>query len=248
VEPNERALMRRLSRALMPTFESDVQDVALAAKITGSPRELGLILGAQVRHGRRLEHLLRDTIKDLSPGERELFAIKLNHASHGKDRVHLLTMASGPLTNSYFLALREDVVLVSSRLPLLKEALDGLGQPPLTSTAPLQLEMSMNPLVLASVAGQSVLRNPKELQAIVQAANSGEFDRIVPLLPRMFAGAVADYEALTKELAHVDLAKTRMRLSLQGGATLRLRLEVPTECLRLVAPVLAQARKLGIVP
>ncbi len=47
-------------------------------------------MGLKVHNGRRLDHLLRDTIKGLPTGDRGAFSFTPNHARHAGARIHRL--------------------------------------------------------------------------------------------------------------------------------------------------------------
>jgi hypothetical protein len=247
---SDRALLRRMTKVLEPILTTDRLDFGAALY------KDDLVAGLKIRNGRKVEHLLRDLVKDLSPADKADFSLKWNHSRIGKTRLHKLTVLSdpdsqtaaplktpsgpifafsalGPLqvlpalyleaqtgrTDLYF-CIHEEVLLLSSSPRLIQEALDSLTKPALDGP-PLQLE----------ITGHAIAAVAKEMAAMP------ETDKQQAMVGKILA---AGFE---KALKKADRDKVQVRLSLHGGASLRLRLEVSTDLLQII-PSLFEVGKL----
>jgi hypothetical protein len=220
LEPRERALMRRLIRALMPTLMNDTYDLAVVLRKFQPGKLPGWVPALQVNNARKLEHLIRDFIKDMPADERDVFGLHWDYARHAGTKIHKadVTIMPGMAYHAY-LAIGADVVLLSQSpdLAALKGALDDLRKADRVPAPPIRLEADL--WVVFSM-GVTISAFAKDL---------GAFGKVMMKL----AGAFPPFGAKNQ----------KVRISLQGGKDLRLRLEVPTQILRAVPKLLEPAKK-----
>ncbi len=134
VDPRQRPVVEGLVGILIPTLATDGLDGGFAMYSGGS----ALTFGAKVRGGRRLDHLVRDVIRDLPLAERKkLPTPEWNHARHGPARIHRLPNLEGI---EAFLAFRDDAVFFGAPLDSVRRALDGLGTSTRVATPLVRVE------------------------------------------------------------------------------------------------------------
>jgi hypothetical protein len=92
----------------LATLASDGFDAGLSIPDPLGGAEPPGLVGLKVQQGRKLDHLLRDTVKNLPAAERSQFSFDWNHARHGKARIHRLKIVGEELPSH--LAIRDDVV------------------------------------------------------------------------------------------------------------------------------------------
>jgi hypothetical protein len=259
IEPQERILMRRLSRALLPTLTADTLDFGLALRRTASGDSAGIIAGLKLKKGRKLEHLLRDAVKDLSAAHKETFRVKWNHARHGSTRIHTMRFPNVPidLLHRYlldkgpaksptgkpagaegldvFVAIRDDVALISTDLTILKEGLDGLARAPTSETPALRLESSLTGIAFLFGLGLAAIKDEPAVDAITAALEKNDADKVRANVNKIFTSPYMNkYRTdVRKFFEEVDRDKTRMVLDLRGGTDLRLRLDLNTHLFKI---------------
>jgi hypothetical protein len=101
------------------------------------------VFGLKVRDGRKLDHVLRDTIRGLSAADRATFSFDWNHALHAKSRIHRFKPTGEQ--NEGYLAVREDVLFFGGgkqALKSVKDALERFDQGPPPATPLMQLDLA----------------------------------------------------------------------------------------------------------
>jgi hypothetical protein len=177
---------------LLATLPVDGFDFCLVVRYPKIGDEATLVMGLKVQNGRKLDHLLRDVLKDLPTLQKKEWAIQGNYDRHGDARIHKFKPPFGKKDAVAFLAFRHDVVFLGAgndSLRAIKDALDGLGN---TTPPP-------SPLLQFDVSRLLLL----EFEL---------FDKDKPFTA-----------AAQKSLAGTDKERGRVRISLQGGNDLRLR-------------------------
>jgi hypothetical protein len=210
VSPAGKTVMRNLLRALGPTLSSEELDVGVAL-VRSEEVGYGFIAGFKIYHARRLEHALRDGLKNMSRFERTLYGVTWNHFRHEGIRIHSTSApAQGDERVFVYFALHKDVLLVSNDRKLLTQALDDHGKARRTRKSAAEVTMDLDFVRSIPVISEA----PSRLE------NYGR-----PLLAWMFPGQdVADFK--------VALRMGALRLQLDGGSNLRLRLELSIRPLR----------------
>jgi hypothetical protein len=249
--PSDRARLRRIGKVLEPILTPDRLDCGAALYPDGH-----FVAGLTIRDGRKTEHQVRDLVKDLSTADKSEFSLKWNHSRVGNARLHRLTVATDPESHvaeplkgpvgpafafvgqgplpllsvlhvkaeprrALYFCLREEVLLVSSNPKLIQQALDDLGKPPLEG-----------PTFRLELTGHAIAWLSRELGPILEA------DKDTAKIAKPVVAA------LEKGWHKLDRDKVHLRLSLRGGATLRLRLELSTDLLQIVPALEELGRKL----
>jgi hypothetical protein len=144
VDPRYHDPILKAAHILVPTILADGLDSCVIVHDPGSEENALVLIGVKVRNGDKLNHLLRDTVKDLPAAVKRDYVIAWNRDRHGKARIHEVERIAGIDTKG-FLAIRDDVVFVGlgkKSLKPVKEALDGFGRTDPTATPFVQVEAS----------------------------------------------------------------------------------------------------------
>jgi hypothetical protein len=116
----------KFMQVLIPTIAADGLDCFLTVRPSGEGFADPIILGGlKVRNGRQLDHLARDTFRDLTANEKKDIAVEWNHSAHAGARIHKLQLAG--TNENIYVAIRDDVVFVAAGkdpLPFLRQGLD----------------------------------------------------------------------------------------------------------------------------
>lgn len=190
----------KLLEVLFQTLATDGFDGCLIAREVKPGADVYLV-GLKLQNGRKLDHLLRDTFKNLPATVKSDYAVQWNHAEHAGARIHKLKVKEDEA--EILLALRDDVAYLAfgnSGLPVVKEALDGLGKTPAPATALLQVEVTGAGLVGAEAFEKSLSRFPpgtqrEKLQASVTLRGGADLRLRVEVdaqLLRLLPGALED--------------------------------------------------------
>src|SRR5262249_3741061 len=145
---------------LWATIPSDGLDFCLIGQRAKAGEE-GILLGLKVQQGRKLDHLVRDAIKNLPTTWKKGFTFQFNHGQHAGARLHRFQFPDD--TEDSYLAIRDDVVFLSigkQALKSVQHALDGFGK---TTPPP-------TPLLQAHALGAFLL--PDESSAKAKAAEA----------------------------------------------------------------------------
>jgi hypothetical protein len=142
VDPRVGEVPVRLVQVLQHTLVADGLDLCLIARPTSPGAEPILLTGLRVHRGRKLDHLLRDWVKDLPPADKADLKVRWNHDRHAGAHIHRFD--GGP-DGSVLLAVRDDLALIGfgdKSLPALKGALDARDKASAAPTPLLQFEVT----------------------------------------------------------------------------------------------------------
>jgi hypothetical protein len=240
VEPREALLMRRVARALLPALKAATQDVAFGIfPGPADPREPPIVVAARTAGARQIEHTIRDVIKDTPPAEREGVHLKLNVARHDKVPIHAVTLPSFDKDWNAYFAVRGEALLLGANLDRLRRTLDDLQRPP-PAAAPVQFECRGDVVTFPAVVLYAVQRRPKDFGRILNALPQGDGAKIAAIAGKMIPEILKDprVTAMQRMAGERHLDRRRLRLSLHGGAELRLRLEMHGDLLLVLGPFL----------
>jgi hypothetical protein len=250
VDPKRRALMRRGAKYLGAMQTHNFPDFAVA--FHARRRGWTWTAGARIPNGHKLENLLREFVKDLSRGERQLYDVRWNYARHAGTRIHRFGMPLrfGPLKypGSWYVAIREEEVLVcwgvgaeeASRskpgdapgLLAMREALDGLEKPGRPGTPLFRAEgapawVAVMVYFFLTDAGDEEARAAWTNLFSLGKVDAGAAAKLgQPLLARLLSTFRAE-----------DLDRLRAQVVLRAGEALRFRVELDTRLLRAVPVV-----------
>jgi hypothetical protein len=158
VGSRNRELVSKFMQVLIPTIATDGLDCFVTVTPSGPKFEPTVLGGLKVRNGRKLDHLVRDTYRDLSTNEKREVTVEWNHDGHAGARIHRVRFAGGD--QDVFVAIRDDVVFVSTgpaALPILHQALDDFDKS--TTSATPFVEISGN---------SALIREQPEAMALVE--------------------------------------------------------------------------------
>jgi hypothetical protein len=229
VDPRERLVLRRLLRAVEPTLREPALDVAAAAYVD-QPGATAPVLGAlRVKQARRLEHLVRDAIKDLSADERAFYAVQWNHATHGGTKVHAAVMPNEARNQALlFFAFRGESVLASPDLLTIKEALDRLGRPAGEDIPPVYAQADFKAVMAPVLFVHMLMTNPKAAERLAEGVLKGDREGLVPEVIRLMTSPEHQkvLARLKETVPDTTDPKLRIQVGLSGDDRLRLRLDV----------------------
>jgi hypothetical protein len=247
IDPRQRPWTRRLAKALLlPMNQLKVFDFGIAFHV--SERGWTWTAGLHVKHGHKMEGFLRDLMKDLSRADRKTYGIKWNHARHAGTRIHKARLPfsfSGSASDwTFYLAIRDNAVLATTgsampekpsrkstdtpALEALKAALDGIDKPLPTAIPLARLDLApgwlvcMGDLIFDQTAREPI--PPDWYRMIALGDLDSEKGR------KLGGGEPAQ---IVKALGKGNLDKVRATLTLRGGESLRLGLDLHTFTLKL---------------
>jgi hypothetical protein len=209
----EKDLAQKLYKAVLPTLKAETIDLGSALYGPLEDGKYVAVAGLKVKDGKNLEKTVQEIVKEIPEKDRK--AVKVNHDKIGDAAVHLIVPPEDPdedvkrsLGNNHVsVVFRDDAVLFAvgeHGMKALKDALGALRDGAVSTTSPVQFEMSLGRL--APLAKE-------EQEKFTEAAK------------KVFVGEAKD--------------RDRVRVSLQGGDSLRLRIDLNAEIVKLV-PELSQ--------
>ncbi len=216
-DAKKKALAERVLKTLEPTLLSGVVDYGAALRGPLADKKYVIIGAIQVKEGKKIEQLLRDLLKEIPPRERE--RVKITELSHGGANIHVVTFPGAPVDAKakeiigeprVHVAFRDDALFVSVGEHGLEVIKQAIDQAGKTSSA-------------------ATATAPMQLEASVA--------RLMTLVPENREKIAA---AVQKVFSGADKDKDRIRLSVQGGDALRLRLELSTVLVKLAAELAPQ--------
>jgi hypothetical protein len=203
LEAFDDAAVRKAIQIVRATLVTDGLDFCQIESRRPGEQKADALIAMKVRNGRQLDHLLRDILKNSAVTDRNQFAFRANVERYRDARIHKLAL---PRTwkadwNEVFLAIRDDVVFLSSAADGLQRIKAALDDFPSTTPAPSPLfhtEFSPASLFQGESPGKSAA------------------------------------EKLYKNLPESDRQKMRGRVTLDGGAALRMQMEIDPRLVQLV--------------
>jgi len=214
-DPKQKALAQRVYQTFLPSLQSESLDGAMAIYGPRPDKLYSMVLGLKVKEGKKIEGLLRDLAKELPPEERK--ALKLDTDRVGAHSVHRITPPADDAELTKHFGANEIYLLFRDDVVLL-----ALGK-----HAKETLQDALNRLDRGVVVGTAPIQMEMSLS------------RLAPLAPD---DAAQVQTALKKVFTGEDSDKDRIRLSLTGGDSLRLRLEVSTLLIKVGAMLAGQAQ------
>jgi hypothetical protein len=239
VNPAERAATNRAFKAMLPTLTGETLDVSLTGRLL-EDSGVALTGGIAVARGRQLEHVIRDMTKDASQTDRALFPVQWSHARHRGARIHRgqpsLPFPIPPL----YLAVTDEVLVLGTDLPALKDTLDGIRPAPARGTPFVQGEANLRVLTRAWLLGTVFARDQKRAEASLNRIALGNVKEARALVLEGLDTPVARQlrRRYKQTFAGVDEDRVRLRVTLHGGDALRLRLDLDTPLLKFVPLVM----------
>lgn len=207
-DPKKRAEAETVVRWLEPTLKADTFDVAFVVNDPGKDGKLVLVGAMKVKDGKKFDKMFRDMLKEKPADEKE--RVELDHARAEGVAIHRITPSKedrdpdSPFGDpTVFLASREDAILMTVGANGLSAMKDVLAD---LDKAP--------PANLAPVQAEF---------ALARLAQLGKGDIFKK----------RDAENFAKVFSGADKDKDKIRLTLTGGDSLRLLLEMDAQILKL---------------
>jgi hypothetical protein len=210
-DPVVRAQIQKIIDVLEPTIKSDSLDFAIALRGPLADKKYVPVFGLRVKQGRKLEQLLREVARDPKIADKAVIKLEHDKAKDGT-AIHLVQPKEPAPdevkqrlgTTDIYVAVREDVAVVT-----------------LGSNGLAVIKETIDTLGKAP-PGTAPLQVDVALSKLVPLADQDD-DKVQKVM-----------EAVNKVFAGPDKGKDQIRLSLKGGsATLRLRLEMNAEIVKL---------------
>jgi hypothetical protein len=212
-DARKKALAERVFKTLEPTLTADVIDLGGVIRGPLADQKYVLAGAAQVKDGKKIEQLLRDLLKEVPARERE--RIKLDHAKHGDVAIHMVQVPDQDVEENFrknfgqanlFVALRDDALLLSAGDHGLEAIKEAIDQAGKGATG---TAAASAPIVLDLSVARLAPLSPENREQVVAAAQ------------KVFTGA--------------DKDKDRIRVTVQGGDGLNVRLEMSALMVKLWA-------------
>ncbi len=210
-DAKQRELAERLLRAVEPNLTLAAVDYGLALRGPASNGTYVVVYGAHIKGGKKLEETLLALFKEVVP-PREREKIRLEQVAHGGTNIHVISVPGAPVDPQAkaifgelrgYIAFREDAVFASFG----ERGLDAIKQ---------AIDQS------GKTSAVSAATAPVQLE--------GSIARLAPLSPEKRDQVNA---AVQKVFSGGDKDKDRIRVSVQGGDALRVRLEVSAAVVKL---------------
>jgi hypothetical protein len=230
VAGGNRASFRRLLRALEPTLKQPELDVGATLVHSANDKDgRGVIVGVRVQNPRRLETVLRDHVKDMTRLEKLTWGVKWNHIRRGDARIHSFRVLRVGSRERFWFALHRDALLIGSHEGL-KRSLAERGRTSGKSKGALVAEATFDTLVLVQAAVRLLLEDEADGAALLAALFSGQTRDALAWGEKLGRKVVG----LRKRVPGDWTAQPGVRMELDGGSTLRLRVELNTRVLDLL--------------
>lgn len=205
----EKQLAEKLYKAVLPTLQSDTIDMG---SVLYGPLDDGkyvAVAGLKVKDGKNLEKTVQDIVNEIPEKDRK--GVKLNHAKVGDAAVHLIVPPEEP-DEDLKRSLGNNHVLVAFRNDVVLVA---VGEHGLKG-----LQDSLSALRSGPDQGTSPVQFELSISKLAPLAKEDQ-EKVVEAAKKVFVGEAK--------------GKDRVRVSLQGGDTLRLRVGLNAEIIKLVA-------------
>jgi hypothetical protein len=123
------------------TVLTDGFDFCVAARVPKEGEDPVVLIGLKVQKGRKIDHLIRDAIKDLPAADKSRQKVAWNLERHARAHIHRFDEGPGAL----LFGVRDDFVMLGfddKSLGMLREAFDAYDRTPPGPTPLLQAEVS----------------------------------------------------------------------------------------------------------
>jgi hypothetical protein len=206
-DPVKEAWGEKMLKAIEPTLKTDVIDFGVALRGPGADHQYAVVAGLRVKEGKRLEELVRELVKALPAGATA--HIKLDHDKAGGTAIHLIEPAKAAKEEAKRILGSETVCFAIKDDVILA----AVGEHGLSALKEALTKSD-------SVATEAPVQLELSLSRLVGLAKENR-DEAAAVAAKVFAGA--------------DKSKDKVRLTLQGGEGLHVRLEVDAAVIRLVS-------------
>jgi hypothetical protein len=207
----KRALAEKVYKVLEPTLKSDVLDLGAALRGPFEDEKFAVVAAIKVRDGKKIEQLIRDFVKEMQPNERK--HVKLDHDKVGDDNVHMIDPPNAdPEAKRLFGTAAVYAAFRDDAIFL------GLGKHGLD-----ELKKAMRQTKSAGAGAAA----PMQLELAVSKLallNKNDMERAVKAAREAFK----------------DGGQDRVRVTLEGGATLRLHIDISAYLIKFGALMAAQ--------
>jgi hypothetical protein len=205
----EREIARKLLDAIKPTLKSEALDFGAVMYGPMDGDKYTLVGGVQVKEGRNLEKAVLDAAKHIP--DRDKKNVKFNVDKIGDVNVHLIRVDETPDDN-FKKHLGEPEFYVAA---LDNAVLFAMGQ-----NAKQALKDAVNGLKNGKDSSTAPIQFEASVSKLAPLANNDDGEKVREAAKKLFTGPLAN--------------RDRVRLSVQGGDTLRVRLDAHAELLKLV--------------
>jgi hypothetical protein len=208
-DAKQRAIAEKVLKAIEPTLlKSEVIDVGAVLRGPMADGRYVIIAGLKVQEGQKIEQMIRDVIKEIPPRERD--RIKLDNQRIAGTSVHLIQPEQADEHAKKLFGNTDIHLAIRPEVVLVTVGQHG----------PAAMKEALDQL------GKPAASDAAPIQIEVSLS------KILPLSPENREQLM---EAAKKAFAGADKDHDKVRLSLQGGETLRLRLEADAAILKLAA-------------
>lgn len=229
VAPRDKLFFRRLIRAIEPTVEDGLFEVAVRQSTEAQSE--GVLLAVRLKKVRELENLVRDYSKDMLPADRQATPVRWNHARESGVGIHRVTLKDriDLPGGEIYLAFHKDIALFSTHLAAVRSAISDLNKKP-PPGQPFRFRAMSSNIAFVALMAATLREDPKWWQAL--SAAQTQQDAVDAFVRAMQKKTGAKLTAVMDKLRESD--RDGLDIRLEGGDELRLSIQLDARLLALV--------------
>jgi hypothetical protein len=212
-DPKQKALAEHIYKTLSPSLQSDTFDFGVAIHGPKQDKLYSMVMGLKVKDGKKIEGLLKDIAKELPQGQRD--TLKIDHDRVGPHSLHLIKPPSEDENLKKHLGSTDVYLLFRDDVVLL-----GIGK-----HAKEAMLDALNKIDRGIVFGTAPMQVEMSFRRLAALAPENA-EKIAEVIKKIFTGEDSD--------------KDKVRITLTGGDSLRLRLEFSALLIKAAASVAGQ--------